>query len=81
MRALDGQRRFRMETRYPHQRSEGLRGTRGTAVSTCRVRGCDRPATATVLVGAIRCAYCFDHEREYADRYGPADVYAIRRAE
>ena len=43
----------------------------------CRVRGCTNPATATVLVAAIRLPYCFTHEREYADRFGSADIYAI----
>lgn len=43
----------------------------------CTNKGCDDPATATVLVGATRMAKCFTHEREYADRYGSEDVYAL----
>lgn len=43
----------------------------------CAVRDCIAAATATVLVGSTRLPYCFAHEREYVDRYGPADVYAL----
>lgn len=44
---------------------------------TCTNVECDAEATATVLVGNVRMPKCFEHEREYADRYGPADVYPL----
>lgn len=44
---------------------------------SCVVRGCTDEATATVLVGATRLPYCFWHEREYVDRFGPSEVYAL----
>lgn len=43
----------------------------------CSTLGCTDPATATVLVGNTRLPKCFTHEREYADRYGCADIYAL----
>lgn len=45
--------------------------------TTCGYRSCSDPATATVLAGATRVNACFTHEREYADRYGAADIYAL----
>lgn len=43
----------------------------------CSYVSCDDPATASVLAGATRVFVCFTHEREYADRYGSADIYAL----
>lgn len=45
----------------------------------CAYVACTDPATATVPVGAGRRAVCFLHEREYADRYGPEDIYGLPR--
>jgi hypothetical protein len=47
---------------------------------TCSHKGCEAPATATVLAGATRVPYCFLHEREYADRYGCMDIYPLMEA-
>lgn len=47
------------------------------ALVTCAYRGCDFEATASVLAGATRINVCFTHEREYADRYGVADIHAV----
>ena len=43
----------------------------------CSYRGCGDPAVASVLAGATRINVCFTHEREYADRYGAADIHAL----
>lgn len=43
----------------------------------CTNRGCNDPATATVLVGATPMPKCFRHEREYADRYGHQDIAPV----
>lgn len=82
MQPHDGRlRKFRMSTRWPHQRSEGTRGNRGWKKAerrtACSYRSCDDPITASVLAGATRITVCFTHEREYADRYGPADIYPL----
>lgn len=43
----------------------------------CCYMTCIFDATATILVGAVRLPACFQHEREYVDRYGPADVHPL----
>lgn len=45
---------------------------------TCTNLSCEDEATATVLVGNDRMPKCFTHEREYADRFGSADIYPLR---
>lgn len=44
---------------------------------TCTNLSCDAPSTALVLVGAEWMAKCFTHERDYADRYGCADIRSL----
>lgn len=45
---------------------------------TCTNMACSDEATAEVLVGATYLPKCFTHEREYADRYGCAEVRPLR---
>lgn len=52
-----------------HGRSAGY-----VTPAVCSYMTCPAPATASVLVGATRRPVCFTHEREYSDRYGPADI-------
>ena len=53
------------------------------AVTACARRNCDAPATAMVLMAgpsedptSYR-PHCFEHEREYADRFGPRDIHPL----
>jgi hypothetical protein len=48
-----------------------------TECITCSHKGCNTTACSTILAGATRVPVCFTHEREYADRYGPADIQPL----